>query len=90
MPKYKIISGPYFPAFGLNTGKYGPEITPYLTETYRVNPRIQPKYRKILARNNSVFGHFSRSVVISTNGSGIYDANLQFWLNFKLSALHKK
>ena len=40
--KYGVISGPYFPAFGLNTGiypinsvfspntgKYGPEITPY-------------------------------------------------------------
>ena len=37
--KYGVISGPYFPVFGLNTkiygvfspntGKYGPEITPY-------------------------------------------------------------
>ena len=24
------MSGPYFPVFGLNTEKYGPEITPYL------------------------------------------------------------
>ena len=31
--KYGVISGPYFSAFGLNTGKYGPEITPYL-ETF--------------------------------------------------------
>ena len=31
--KYGVISGPYFPVFGLNTGKYGPEITPYL-DTY--------------------------------------------------------
>ena len=38
MSKYEVISGPYFRVFGLNTGKYGPEI-----------------------RNNSVFGHFSRS-----------------------------
>ena len=28
--KYGVISGPYFPVFGLNTGKYGPEITAYL------------------------------------------------------------
>ena len=28
--KYGVLSGPYFPAFGLNTGKYGPEITPHL------------------------------------------------------------
>ena len=39
MSKYAVISGPYFPVFGLNTeiyvfnpntGKYRPEITPYL------------------------------------------------------------
>ena len=30
MSKYGVISGPYFPLFGLNTGKYGPEVTPYL------------------------------------------------------------
>ena len=24
--KYAVISGPYFPVFGLNTGNYGPEI----------------------------------------------------------------
>ena len=28
--KYAVFSGLYFPAFGLNTGKYGPEKTPYL------------------------------------------------------------
>ena len=30
--KYRVISGPYFPAFGVNpnTGKYWPKITPYL------------------------------------------------------------
>ena len=43
MSKYRVISGRYFPVFGLNTeiyfensvfspntGKYGPEITPHL------------------------------------------------------------
>ena len=29
-PKYGVFSGPYFPVFGLNTGKYGPEKPPYL------------------------------------------------------------
>ena len=29
VPKYRVISGPYFPVFSLNTEKYGPEITPY-------------------------------------------------------------
>ena len=27
--KYGVFSGPYFPVFGLNTEKYGPERTPY-------------------------------------------------------------
>ena len=29
MSKYEVIFGPYIPVFGLNTGKYRPEITPY-------------------------------------------------------------
>ena len=49
MSKYGVISGPYFTVFGLNT------------EIYFINLRIQSKYRKIWTRNNSVFGHFSRS-----------------------------
>ena len=35
--KHVVTSGPYFPAFGLNTGKYGPEITPYL-DTFHAVP----------------------------------------------------
>ena len=27
--KYGVIYGPFFPVFGRNTAKYGPEITPY-------------------------------------------------------------
>ena len=34
--KYGVISGPYFPVFELNTGKYGPEITPYLDTFHAV------------------------------------------------------
>ena len=30
MSKYGVLSGPYFPVFLLNTGKYGPEKTSYL------------------------------------------------------------
>ena len=37
MSKYRVISGPYFPVFGLNTGKYGPEITLYL-DTFHAVP----------------------------------------------------
>ena len=35
--KYVVISGPYFPVFSPNTGKYGPEITPYLDTFHAVN-----------------------------------------------------
>ena len=45
--KHWVFSGPYFPVFGLNAAG--------------LNLRIQFKYRKIRTRENSVFGHFSRS-----------------------------
>ena len=41
MYKYRVISGRYFPVFGLNTEKYGLEITPYLDTFDAVN---LPKY----------------------------------------------
>ena len=50
--KYGVFSGPYFPAFGLNT------------EIYGVNFCIQSEYRKIRTRINSVCGHFWRSVCL--------------------------
>ena len=34
--KYGDISGPYFPVFSLNTGKYGPETIPYLDTFHAV------------------------------------------------------
>ena len=34
--KYGVISGLYFPVSGLNTGKYGPEITSYLDTFHAV------------------------------------------------------
>ena len=36
MSKYGVLSGPYFPTFGLNTGKYGPGKTPYLDTFHSV------------------------------------------------------
>ena len=38
--KYGVFSGPYFPAFGLNTGKYGPEKTPYLDSFHTVSKTV--------------------------------------------------
>ena len=34
--KYGVISGPGFAVFGLNTGKYEPEISPYLDTFHAV------------------------------------------------------
>ena len=39
--KYGVISGPYFPLFGLNTEKYGPEIIPYLDTFHAVMVSIR-------------------------------------------------
>ena len=62
--KYEVVSGPYFPAFGLNTERYG------------VSLFIQSKCGKIHTTKNSVSGHFSRSVcvqikIFAVNSKGI-------------------
>ena len=43
--KYRVFSGPYFPVFGLNTGKDGPEKTPYLDTFYTMS--VIPKIKLI-------------------------------------------
>ena len=50
--KYRVFSGPYFPAFRLNT------------ERFSVSLRIQSECGKTQTRQNSVFGHFSRSAYL--------------------------
>ena len=37
MSKYEVFSGPYFPVFSSNTGKYVTEITPYFDTFNAVN-----------------------------------------------------
>ena len=51
--KYSVISDPYFPAFGLNTKRYF------------VSLRIQSACGRMQTRNNSVFGHFSPSNILT-------------------------
>ena len=46
MSKYGFISGPYFPVFGLDTGKYGPEVTPYLDNFQAVKGAVKSLYFK--------------------------------------------
>ena len=50
MSKYRVYSGPYFPAFGLNTERYG-------ASPYSVRIRKNTDQKK-----NFVFGNISRSV----------------------------
>ena len=46
--KYRVLSGPYFPALGLNTEiyleNYGPEKTPYLDTFHTVKQIWNPTY----------------------------------------------
>ena len=44
--KYRILSGPYFPVFGLNTEKYWPEKTLYLDTFLAVNVKIWGKLNR--------------------------------------------
>ena len=44
MSKYGVISGLYFPVFSPNTGKYGPEITPYLDTFHGVAVEFWPTF----------------------------------------------
>ena len=68
--KYGVISGPYFPVFGLNT------------ERYSVYLRIRSEYRKIPTRNNSIFGHISHSANLDQNkiiGAVLLDFSKAFY-----------
>ena len=49
MSKYRVISGPYFPAFSPNTWTYSPEITPYLDTFQAV------KYKWIQRKTTEIF-----------------------------------
>ena len=41
MSKYEVISGPYSPVFGLNSGKCGPEIALYLGTFHAVSYNLR-------------------------------------------------
>ena len=49
--KYGVVSGPYFPVFGLDTGKYGPEVTPYLDTFHAVKGAVKSLYFKEETKN---------------------------------------
>ena len=63
--KYGIVSGPYFLVFGLNTGKYGPEISPYLDTFHAVThllnlfsvENLSKKFSRIKGKKNRSFNY---------------------------------
>ena len=63
--KYGAFPGPHFPAFALNS------------ERYSVSLCIQSECRKIRARKNSVFGHFSRSACLCSSSTEILNIPYQ-------------
>ena len=68
--KYGVFSGPYFSAFGLNTEIYFVNFR--ILSECGVNLRIQSEWVKIRTRKNSVFGNFSRSVIVNATFMTIY------------------
>ena len=48
MSKYGAFSGPYFPVFGLNIGKYGPENSPHL-DTFQAVYFTRKWYQLLIA-----------------------------------------
>ena len=74
--KYGVFSGPYFPAFGLNTekyfvsyfvfspnvGKYGPEKTPYLDKFHTV---LALNVRELSSRifDGALYSHEKCSII---------------------------
>ena len=65
--KYGVISGPYFPVFGVDTGKYGPKISSYL-DTFHARYGISfpskntLNYAKIMNSKSSPILVFSRKL----------------------------
>ena len=57
MSQYGVFSGPYFPAFGLNTEQYEPQKTPYLDTFYAVKIYLRKESwkwkRENINRNNT-------------------------------------
>ena len=64
-----VFSGPYFPIFGLNTGKYGQEKTPYLDTFHAVVykgiywPAKILSFYYIMPFNYKIKSHFSNLIL---------------------------
>ena len=85
MPKYGVISGPYFPVFGLNTGEYRPEITTYLDTFHAVimNQKLSTKssYKIFVSTAKSSYQQqnlcINSKIFVSTAKSSYQQQNLR-------------
>ena len=56
MPKYGVFSGPYFPEFSPNTGKYGPGKTPHFDTFHAVdNSSVESNKKKIITSTKLIY-----------------------------------
>ena len=84
MSKYEVTSGPYFPVFSPNTGKYGPEITPYLDTFHAVRGvwftcTFLNHFRKAVSNNYAPCFNRTDFVVIPSNIELPWADRLKLW-----------
>ena len=60
MSRYGVIFGSYFPAFSPNTGKYGPQIPPYL-DTFHI---VSISEDDFFLKNGPIHFHINNTSVI--------------------------
>ena len=93
MSKYGLFSGPYFPVFSPNTGKYRPEKTPYLDTFHAVSGRLSPETdmtdskNKDASINISILLHEIKTSQVKT--FLMFLSCSYFWGNFRLNVLIK-
>ena len=68
MSKYGVVSGPYFPVFSVNTGKYGPEITPYLDTFHAVGALKNRSFEGCGQKPSEIMKEFSFLTKTQTSG----------------------
>ena len=73
--KYEVFSGPYFPVFSPNTGKYGPEKPPYL-DTFHA--AIKDRLDQV---SFNLFSDIEQLLLKSINGED-YQQELDNFLKF--------
>ena len=80
--KYQILSKTFIEYWVISTvwkmSKYGAFCGSHFPVFYSVNLRIQSEHRKIRTRENSVFGHVSRSVQERCNQNPFKDIRRSF------------